>query len=315
MRKILLLTAMFITFAISAQTVVWMDDFESYTDFDIAPIGNWTQADVDGGTAWGSQDYDFNNEGYVGTAIVFNPSTTTPSAVGTDWDVHGGSKGLYFFASGANSTTVPNDDYFITPQITIAGNGQFSMWVKSITDQYGLERFNIMISTTDTNIASFTTIDINEDLDTDLNDPTITLPYQQAPLTWTNVTVDLSAYANSSIYIAIHYESNDSFVFQTDDYQVTDDSTASIDTNENILANQVSIYPTTVANNFTIKNSSDLALVSATIFDVNGRLIASHNLNNLVGEKTINVANLTAGMYFVEIQSANNKLVKKIIKK
>ncbi len=130
---------------------------------------------------------------------------------------------------------------------------------------------------------------------------------------WRQITVDLSAYiGQADVRLAFQYLGTDGAQGGFDEIVV---SIQTANTNENILANQVSIYPTTVANNFTIKNSSDLALVSATIFDVNGRLIASHNLNNLVGEKIIDVANLTAGMYFVEIQSANNKLVKKIIKK
>ncbi|MEL6813099.1 MAG: matrixin family metalloprotease [Bacteroidota bacterium] len=78
-------------------STLFSEDFESYADFDIGNVGSWTMFDGDGDSTYGSTTYDFTNENYTGTFIVFNPSQTTPSAAGTDWDPHGGDKGYYCF--------------------------------------------------------------------------------------------------------------------------------------------------------------------------------------------------------------------------
>lgn len=293
-RTLLFLALLTCTWAFS-QTVIGSEDFESYSDFQISPLPGWTYVDNDGGTTWGSDTYDFTNEGYVGTAIVFNPSATTPSAAGTAWDPHGGSKGLYFFSSGANSTTTPNDDWVISPQTNIAGNGQLSFWAKSITDTYGLERIQIMVSTSNTNPSSFTAIDIDQDLDSGN-----TLAYQEVPTTWTNITVDLSAYANSSIYIAIHYVSNDAFVLLTDDYQVTDDSPASLSSNDitdfNHYINEGALM---ISSNSNIFNS-------VSVIDITGKTILSKKLNS--NNESVSLANLSEGLYFAKVTTQDNKI-------
>ena len=105
MKKITLLFFGLIALSLNAQVIVWEDNFETYADWEITSIGGYTMLDLEGGTTWGSGTYDFTNEGYVGTAIIWNPSMATPDATGTEWDTHEGFKGLYFFASGASGTT------------------------------------------------------------------------------------------------------------------------------------------------------------------------------------------------------------------
>ena len=92
-----------------------------------------------------------------------------------------------------------------------------------------------------------------------------------------------------------------------------DPAAASIKDNE--LASQVSIYPTSTKNNFTINNKSNTALTSVSLFDVNGRVVLTQSLENLIGEKSINVSNLSTGMYFVQLNTANATVTKKLIKK
>ncbi len=91
------------------------------------------------------------------------------------------------------------------------------------------------------------------------------------------------------------------------------DSSASVE--DNVLASSVSIYPNTVTDVFTIKNSSTTALTETSIYDVNGREVFQQDLDNLIGTKTINITSLSSGMYFVELKAANAKIVKKLIKK
>ena len=116
-------------------------------------------------------------------------------------------QGLYFFASGANSTPFPNDDWMIGPEFTISGvsSPTLSFWAKSITDQYGLDRFQIAIGSS-TDPADFTVISAGD--------------YVEAPTEWTQYDYDLSAYDGQTIRVAIHCVSNDSFVLQMDSFVV-----------------------------------------------------------------------------------------------
>jgi hypothetical protein len=78
-----------------------------------------------------------------------------------------------------------------------------------LDDQYGLEDFEIGVSTTDTDPTSFTILQVNND----------------APVTWTQYSVDISAYSGQSIYIAIHVFSYDVYAFFMDDFEVTGSGT------------------------------------------------------------------------------------------
>lgn len=231
-------------------TTVFSDDFESYPDFEIGNIGGWTMNDGDGDNTYviDNTDPTFTNQGYIGTFIVFNPSQTTPSSLaGTDWDPHGGSKGYYLFNSdGSNSGTAQNDDHIFTPQINLTGtNSELKFWARSIEDTYGLERFNIKVSTTDTNIASFTTLS-----------PVTPAPggaYQEAPTSWTEYTFDLSAYDGQNVYIAFHVVSADAYAFMLDDVSVTTNISLGVQTTVNTadqdtLSNTGTIYATNTSN-------------------------------------------------------------------
>ena len=181
--------------------IVWRDNFECYDPFAIENIGDWVMYDLDGGTTWGANAVDFTNESYVGTGIIFNyPLTGSDAAT---WNTYEGNQGLYFFASGASSTTFPNDDWMISPEFTIDGvtSPTLSFWAKSITDQYGLERMRVAVGNS-----------------TDYNDFTVISSgnYIEVPTDWTQYEFDLSAYEGQTIRIAIHYVGNDSFVLQMD---------------------------------------------------------------------------------------------------
>lgn len=177
-------------------------DFEDITDFALT-FDPWTVNDVDGSTTYGIQDVTFPNSGTAMAFLCFNPLQTTP-ALGEDWYAHSGDKYGACFAS----TTPDNNDWFISPQVALPmTDAEFSFWAKSITDQYGLERFNVAVSTTDNNPASFTVIS--------------GATYIEAPVTWTEYVYDLSAYAGQNVYVAIQCVSHDAFCFQIDDISLT----------------------------------------------------------------------------------------------
>lgn len=202
-------------------------DFEACTNFAVDQFSPCTTYDGDGSASYGSQSYDFTNEGYTGSFIAFNPSATTPAATGS-WAAYQGSK----YGACFSATTPPNNDWFITPQINLQSNSSFSFWAKSLTDQWGKERFNVYISTTNNNIGSFTKISTGS--------------YTEAPTTWTQYTYNLNAYNGQNVYLAIQCVSNDAFVFMIDDIKVNTSTTVTAPT-ANFSGN-----PTTLCNGHSV---------------------------------------------------------------
>lgn len=177
-------------------------DFEDEIEwtFDFTP---WTVIDVDLLNTYSFSGYTFPHQNEPMAYIVFNPATVVPSMAGDpEIQPHSGAQ------FGACMAAVPappqgNDDWFISSQVPVGVGATFTFWAKSYVDTYGLERFNVAVSTTGNNPADFTVI----------SGP----GYVEAPIVWTEYTYDLSAYAGENIYVAIQCVSYDAFVFMIDD--------------------------------------------------------------------------------------------------
>lgn len=184
---------------------IYSIDFESETawTFDFTP---WTVNDVDGLPTYGFTNVTFPNNYEPMAYIVFNPATTDPPMTDDpEIQPHGGAQFGACMAS-VPSGGVGNDDWFISDQIEIgtdAGSPSFTFWAKSYTDEYGLERFNVCVSTTGNDPGDFTVISGTT--------------YLEAPIVWTEYVFDLTAYAGQAIYVAIQCVSYDAFVFMIDD--------------------------------------------------------------------------------------------------
>ena len=80
-----------------------------------------------------------------------------------------------------------------------------SMQVKSYDNTYGLEEYEVCISTTDDDPSSFTMVASG------------IAPVED----WKEVTVDLSDYAGQDVYVAIHCVSPNVYIFMVDDIKIT----------------------------------------------------------------------------------------------
>jgi hypothetical protein len=179
------------------KATLFEDDFESYPDF-VLDFPPWTQYDGDGLQTWGFETYDFENEYYVGSYIIFVPGFTTPPL--EDDFAHSGEK---YAACFDNVELIECDDWLITPQLSTAshdfyvaircvnhdsfwlgiddfavseeGEGiNITFWAKTGSDQYEADRFQVAVSTTTNDPASFTIIS--------------EAPYVEPPTTWTQYT-------------------------------------------------------------------------------------------------------------------------------
>lgn len=293
MKKITFLAALLFAFGMNAQDEIFYDGFESYEDFTIEDFGGWTQLDLDGGTTWGSEDMDFPNESYVGAGIIFNMSAATCNTEDcSGYDSFAGDKGLYFFASGAGGTAFPNDDYAISPQISLAGASgtKLSLFAKVITDIYGPDLFSVGVSTTGNAPGNFTM----------LGDPI------NPPTDYDYYEFDLSDYDGEDIYIAIHCTTDDGFILMIDEFTVE----GTLSTTDHNINGFSQFYS---AQTKTLTISANDALSNISLFNVLGQQVISKNLSS--NNEVISLASLKDGVYIANVvangQTATFKIVKR----
>lgn len=164
------------------------------------------------------QTWDFE-DGLQGWAVVDSDGDGYNWAHNTSFGGNGGSNGLvysksYDIVGGALSP----DNWLISPQVSLGGS--FSLWAhpESYWDRY--EHFAILVSTTNT--SSFTLLG----------------EWTLSSYDWTKFSVDLSAFAGQTGYIAVrHYNSNESSIY-VDDFVLNTDAA--------IVEMPVTITPATV---------------------------------------------------------------------
>lgn len=180
------------------------DDFEDYQNFALQ-FDPWTLIDADQSETYGISGTYWPNVNEPMAYMVFNPSATTPPM--QDAAPHSGSK----FAACIASSNGANDDWLISPPVK--GGGELRFWARSYVDVVGLERFEVLVSTTGTNPADFSVI----------SGP----GWLEAPAAWTEYVYSLAPYRAQQIYVAIRCVSYDAVMFLVDDFSVSGVSSAS----------------------------------------------------------------------------------------
>lgn len=172
-------------------------------------IGNWTSIDADGdGFGWTSSS---------------NPGLYHNSGVNLSGTGHNASQAYVISGSYANQTqaALTPDNYLVSPQkLTISSGANISFYVCAQDAEYAAEHYGVAISTAANPSAnSFTTI-WEETLSAKSgNDGS--LRGTRAQGTWFMKTINLSAYAGQSIWIAIrHFNCTDQFIINVDDITI-----------------------------------------------------------------------------------------------
>lgn len=171
--------------------------FETTEAWTITDFDPCTTYDGDGLPSYGISGYDLPNANYVGSVIAFSDND--------EWAAHSGN------AMGAFMDAIPdtdagitaNDDYFITPELTIASGDHFTFWARSVTANYGLERMKVGIYGGNGTISTYLAGSATE--------------YVEVPVDWTKYDYDLSAYNGQAIQLAINCVSADAFALLFDD--------------------------------------------------------------------------------------------------
>jgi len=278
-----------VTFEVTAggtmQSVIL--DFEAQEDFDIT-FDPWTVNDQDGAETYGFTDVEFPHNYEPMAFIAFNPATTTPPLDDPELQPHGGVR------FGACMASVPppfNNDWLISPQTTLGTNSLFHFWVRSYTDQYGLEKYNVLVSTTDNNPGSFTSISGSTPL--------------LAPAEWTHMEFDLSMYDGQTIYVAIQCVSEDAWVFMVDDISID----FVVGTPEIAEEVEYSIYPNPVTDQLNITSENEM--IQVDIFNQLGQKVFSQTVKN--NFFNLNTTGYNPGVYYVRITTENGIATEKVM--
>lgn len=290
----------------ASKTVVSVEPADPYTmDFeqceDFASSGfnpAWRVVDGDGNYIYGFQDVAFPIPADGKAAyIVFNPAMTTPSmseqpAIAP----HGGERfAACFAASDDPSGVAQNNDWLISPKLTLpTADAQMTFFVKSYIGEYGLEKYNVLVSETDDNLESFEMIGTTREA-----------PYDA----WEEVTVDLSEYAGKEVYLAIQCVSEDAFIFMLDDIIVSKPVSSVA---ENAVA-MLSLYPNP-ATEMIVISSGGSAIEKVDIYNAAGALVYSAQSSDSSNFR-YNVSSLEAGIYFAKLETSDGaKVIRFIVK-
>jgi len=82
---------------------------------------------------------------------------------------------------------------------------------------------------------------------------------------------------------------------------------------ESFLESNIKLYPNPASNNFTLDYRGNQQLTQLTVMNVNGQIVLHKDLSEFNGQQQINIQDLSAGMYFVNLESTRNKVTKKLI--
>lgn len=251
----------------SAQALPFTCGFEASDNMDC-----WTFIDNDGdGHGWAT---DLSN-------YFSDPSSLA----------HTGS-GCAASASFINSVgALDPDNWMITPELIIPAEGAaLNYYVGPIDQNYYKDYYSVLVSTSGTDMASFTNV-----LYSDSSDAT----------TYTLKSLDLAAFAGQNIHIAFrHHNVSDVYWIKIDDIEVVAGRPVGISSASEA---NVNLYPNPTTN---VLNIEAEGVQEVHVIDINGRTaMVEKNVSS------INMSNLANGVYYVRVITNNGVSSQKVVKK
>ncbi|NLM92288.1 MAG: T9SS type A sorting domain-containing protein [Bacteroidales bacterium] len=181
------------------------ESFEGYEDFstDLFP---WITIDVQEVPTHIPDGFTFPGAGTAYAFKVLNPAMTEDPIL----DNHPAFDGEKYLIA-MQSQIIGDNKWLISPQMLATQNSLLKFNAKSISDQWGLERFRVLVMVDDNpvfnfNPGAFETVSPGD--------------FLEAPTGWTPFSFFLGDYAGQVIRFAIQYVSNDSHMFMLDQVEV-----------------------------------------------------------------------------------------------
>ena len=282
--KKLLLSVAFICAAITgvnAQTTVLEEDFQNLTAW---PDANWVQHNIDGNAV----------DPNLAAMLPGSFSSTVP------WDLlmgDGTNSNNIFAASTSYFSPAGTANRWITsPAIDLTSytSGTVTLTFKTMSaDSSFPDGYKLYVSTTGTAVADFGTAAIHQET--------------AAAAAFTTQTVDLSAYLGETIHLGWQHNSNDMFILFLDDIKVVYNTTAS---SAEFFTENFNMYPNPVTDILNIESKNGLNASEIKITDMTGKVVKVQK-----DVTSINVSDLSAGTYLIDITTNEGKATSKFIKK
>jgi hypothetical protein len=76
---------------------------------------------------------------------------------------------------------------------------------------------------------------------------------------------------------------------------------------------QIKVYQDAISNTVTIHTENNVPIKNIRVFDVSGKLIQTKKRESAVNDHKVNFSSSSNGMYFLSIETATSKVVKKIV--
>ena len=244
------------------------------------PPAGWALASPDGGTGWESISVGTTPiPGWNGGTVIVNPP--------------GNSGNTQAFCTWTTGGAASNDQWLITPQVSVAANYTISFWCRKFGSYADL--MDIKVSTTTNQTSAFTT--------------TI------APLSWTaddsgwvSYQYALNSYAGQNIYIAFNEHVTDN----VNDGAALFVDMVRIDAGSGIhnvtSTKEVRLYPNPVKGLLHVDASTEI--LNIRLSDILGTTVDNFEVK---GQKTtINTSDLQPGVYFITIETTQGTTSRKI---
>ena len=279
MKKQLLVGAFLLgsMFTASAQTQIFSVDFE-----DTTVLEDWFLIDSDGDEfGWGIQ-----------------PTNTSSAA-------NGFSGSFAASASYDNETesALTPDNSIVTQAFAIPADGAtLTFKIGGIDAAFFAEHYAVY-AVTDADFQAATG-EFNDILDAPLLEETV------GAVTATQKTVSLAAFQGQTMRLVFrHFQSTDQFFIALDDVTVT----SGVLGTANVIANAFSVFPNPATDVINVSNSNAALVTGVAIVDLNGRTVKTAKFDG-VANAQINVSDLSAGMYMMNVSSDKGTISKKIVK-
>jgi len=264
-------------------------EFDSLADFTLV-FSPWKTVDLGGGFTYTITGISFPHSTEPMAFINFNPATTSPPE--QYMKPYTGKKLGCCFAS--TQPYNPNNKWLISPKMRLANNPRIEFWVQTYNIAYGLERFNVAVSTTDDNPDHFERINT---------------VVESAPATWTRMSYVIDKYANQEVYIGIQCISDNTFIFMIDDLSIT--SVVGIDEETKDAGFAVSPNPASgiCYIRFTAGDGSDAVL---TLVNSLGEKVRMQRIATSVVPVPFDLGGLQPGIYSLRMDRKGATSVRKI---
>ncbi|MGE5424615.1 MAG: T9SS type A sorting domain-containing protein, partial [Syntrophothermus sp.] len=184
----------------------------------------------------------------------------------------------------------------ISPRMHLGSTPKIGLWTETFNPTYGMEKYKICVSTKSANPADFVVVS--------------GLLALEAPMNWGYQVVNLGAYADSTVFVAIQCVSDNTFLFMVDDIQIG----SSVGIDEQTPADPFVLYPNPVTDHLFLKMLGPGKISEFSIMDMTGKCVLSQPVGTVQEILSIDTRDLQRGIYFISVVLGDDqRIIRKFV--